>query len=91
MTDVSYAGVRSFTHGLSQVIRAKGPGETTLHIQAVGLAEPLLIDQDEYAPSSIVDIPISVPQPLEVNLSQYSDAFYSTTGSPAASLRFSSA
>ena len=84
MTDVSHAGVRSFTHDLAQVIRAKGPGETTLRIQAVGLAEPLLIDQDEYAPSSIVDIPISVPQPLEVNLSQYSDAFYSTTGSPAA-------
>ena len=71
---------------LTQILRAVRPGDTMLHVHAIPLPQPIDASFDELDPSDIIDIPIHVPEPLEVVLSNYSDRFYGSTGNAALAL-----
>ena len=71
---------------LSQILRAVRPGDTTLHVQAIPSQQANEPFFDEFEPSDIIDIPIHVPKPLEVVLSNYADRFYGSTGNAALAL-----
>jgi hypothetical protein len=71
---------------LSEILRAVGPGDTTLRVLALALPQPIDASHDEFAPSAEMQIPIHVPPPVEVVLSNYTDRFHGSAGNAALAL-----
>jgi hypothetical protein len=71
---------------LSELLRAVHPGDTTLRVLALALPQPIDASLDEFAPSAEIEIPIHVPEPLEVVLGDYTDRFHGSGGNAALAL-----
>jgi hypothetical protein len=71
---------------LSEILRAVGEGDTTLRVRAMRPPQPIDASLDEFESSAEIQIPIHVPKPLEVVLSDYTDRFHGSGGNAALAL-----